>query len=168
MILRRRFAIAGVLAVIVGVALGIALGEGDEDEPSRLSPAQTATESPATGERDTAEGGTEATPDRLTSRERAGIEQAVLVLVESVEQGDGSRLCDVLGQPPAGAGPEAVATCARAAGVSLAGLPTSDEVSIERVRASGSRARVRLAGGTVVSLERVRREWKVRRVSVGS
>ena len=42
-----------------------------------------------------------------------------------------------------------------------AGLPTSDEASIERLTVRGDRARVRLTGGAVLELERRGRRWVV-------
>ena len=71
--------------------------------------------------------------------ETAAIEGAVFRYVAAVERGD----------------------------VDAAGLPTSDELSIESVTARGDRAVVRLAGGAQLELQKEGGEWRVVRVRPG-
>ncbi len=129
------------LAALAAVVLVIVLAGGDEEKPAEPAPhgppttgVTAPTETQRSERTETVEDLTDTTPrpDPL----RAEVERAVFALVEAVE----------LGRPPSG--------------VDVSGLPTSDELSVERTRIAGDRAAVTLAGGTVVRLRRSGGEWR--------
>jgi len=161
MLPRRRAIAVALAAVVTGILVALALAGGDDDEP----PAE-----PGTGVQQTQTApDTETAPPTATVKEQPGpqevrgIERAVTRLVEASERGDGETVCALLGRDPGGAsGVEAAQSCARAARVDLFSLPTSDELSFERVTASGDRGRALLTGGTEISLERTGGGWLVR------
>ena len=93
------------------------------------------------------------------------IQTAVTLLVESSELGEAAGVCRALGQAQSGSGPEAAQRCARRAGIDLQALPGSDELSFERIEASGNRGSARLSTGDTVSLRRTGRRWLVTGVS---
>jgi hypothetical protein len=159
---RRPLTVALVLAALAaGAGLGIVLSQDDDDDEGAATTAerQTATTG-AVGETKTQTESTTTTVEGASAREEARrVEEAIVALVESSEAGDAPRLCDVLGVSPSGA--RSVQVCARAARVDLSVLPTSDELSIERVDVSGPRGIATLAGGTRIALRRAGREWKV-------
>jgi hypothetical protein len=165
---RRAVAIAVVVvAVAAGVGVALALS-GDDDEPATM--AETATTETATAtetqpQRDTGDRPRATTRAPAPDRNEREIERTVSALVESVELGDGAAVCAALGRR--GSGPEAIGGCARAAGVDLAALPTSDELSVGDVEVVGRRATAELAGGTTVSLRRVGTEWRVSGIEAG-
>jgi hypothetical protein len=159
--------VAFLIAVGAGVAFAVIVDGGDHPKGGRVKPGvQTVAPTATTETTETTETEAERTapPTATTTAPRPdpqarGIERAVATLVESSEVGDGSSFCKVLGRR--GSGPEAVSTCARAAGIDLRTLPSSDELSVEAVRVSGGRATASLAGGAEVSLRRVGRRWRV-------
>jgi hypothetical protein len=163
---RRPLTVALVLAALAaGAGVGIALSQDDDDGSATTAGGETAT-TEAVGETKTETESTTTTAEKESGQEEARrIEEAIVALVESSEAGDGPRLCDVLGVSPGG--PRSVQVCARAAGVDLSVLPTSDELSIERVDVSGRRAIATLVGGTRISLRQAGRQWKVARLKPG-
>jgi ferric-dicitrate binding protein FerR (iron transport regulator) len=157
---RRREIAAGAVALLVALAVVLALAGGTDEEADDPAPRDTAT----TTERPPArtETGPRTAPAEEPGRERAaGIARTVTLLVQAREETDAPALCELVGQESRGTGPAAVEACARAAGVELAALPTSDELSIESARASGERGVARLAGGATVRLRRVAGRWRV-------
>jgi hypothetical protein len=151
--------VAGAMAVAAVVIAVLLLTGGDNDGStvSRPPPTQKA---PATAKPRVAP--RPSTPRRPSSTERAeGIQQTVSTLVGASERGDARATCRLLGQSAAGSGLAALDRCARRAHVDLTVLPSSDELSIERVKASGKRGTARLAGHLTISLRRAGRRWRV-------
>ena len=139
---------------------------GDDEEPKpapRPGATKEATAPPPPRTETTDTQGRTTTTDRPPQAE-VSVQETVTKLVESNEQGDGRTLCPLLGQPPA-ARLQGLERCARAAGVDLSILPISDELSIERVRASGRRGSATLVGGLTISLRRVGDRWQVTAIS---
>ena len=164
---RRPLIVAAVLvALVAGAALVVVLTGGDDEERPAGSPETQArttqtTEVPRTNTApsESGTGGrTDPTPGDTpaTRRNARGITAAVVGLVRASEEGDGARVCSLLGRPGSN-GPG----CASSAGIDLARLPTSDELSFERARSAGPRATVVLVGGTRVSLRRQGSRWLV-------
>ena len=157
---RRRAAIAAaVVALVAALALVLLLAGGDDDEAGDRAARDTTAIAPPP-ERE--EPGERTAPSRKeTRREGADLARTVTVFVQAREETDARTLCQLLGQPASGTGPAAVDTCARAAGVDLSALPTSDELSVETTLVSGRLASVRLAGGTTVRLRKAGGRWRV-------
>jgi hypothetical protein len=159
--------VIAVLAAVAVAVVAVVLIAGGDDEDPRPVPRPGATKE-ATAPPPTATGPTN-TEERRRETDRVreaevSVQETVTELVESNERGDGRTLCPLLGEPPA-ARLQGLERCARAAGVDLALLPVSDELSIERVRAAGSRGSATLVGGVTVSLRRVGARWQVTGIS---
>ena len=157
---RRRAIVAGVMALLAGIALAFAVAGGDDDEPPGTTRTQTAatTETVTEPARETGETVRRPPP----ARDFAAIQTAVTRLVESAELNDARGVCRSLGQPASGSGPEAARRCADAVGIDLFALPSSDELSFDRVELPSRRsARVVLGGGETVVLRRSDGSWIV-------
>jgi hypothetical protein len=153
--LRRRFEIAlALVALAVGLGLAFALAGGEDDEPPSTTGAPTVTTGKTSPRTET-----ERENERDRRRRRTNVrevERVVSRLVEAVERSDAREACAVL----AGAG-STLEECAAAADVDLLALPTSDELSIDRVTVRGRRATATLSGGAVLSLARIGGQWRV-------
>jgi hypothetical protein len=172
---KRNLGIVAALAVVVaGVAIALAVsGDDDSGKDKTTAARETSTQPPA--ERTTSEpiATTKAPPSkRLQKRRRdrseVGVQTAVTKLVTSAEQGDGRAFCTVLGRPTSGSGMSALQTCASAAGVQTEQLPTSDELSIQRVRLQGETAVVTVTPGTRFLLRRSGDRWNVATVKTAA
>lgn len=167
-------AAVALLAGGAGVAVA-ASGCGDDGTtpPSESKPAgkpETAT-APTTGrpQATTSVPANALIKRRRRNRSERGIQKAVTQLVSGAERGDARAFCTVVGQSaPSGAGGDPLGACARAANVPLESLPTSDELSIDRVRLAGDRATVTLVAGVRVLLRRRGDAWTVTRVAPGA
>ena len=84
------------------------------------------------------------------------IERTVARFVGAVERSDARGVCELLGRSPG-----SVEGCARSAGFDLHALPSSDELSITRIRFRGARANAKLAGGQTFGLRRAGRRWLI-------
>jgi hypothetical protein len=160
----RRAIAAGLAALVLGFVIALIVAGGDDDRP----PGEETSRRPATTETETVTRTAPAPGETVRRPPPAGafveIQRAVALLVESAETRDAAGVCRALGQP-LGSGPDAAETCADRAGIDLAQLPGSDELSFAQVQASGDRGRVELASGDVVSLRRRGDNWVVTRVS---
>ena len=146
------------LAVAAAGVLAAAGCGGDDDKPAASTPTATTTAT-ATGPTATRTSGKRTSPEprRLTpSPKRAAVERTATLFVEGVERSDAGRVCRLLGRPPG-----TLEGCARAAGVNLLSVPSSDELSVEQVRISGRRASAALGGGRTMTLRRARSAWIV-------
>jgi hypothetical protein len=155
---------AGALAGLAALAALAALpGCGDEERTTvtRTTPPRT-----VTSERTVTEERTVTVPGqpRPSGGDRQAVEQAVADLVSASEEGDGRRVCRLTGRPD-GAGLAGLRRCAAAVGYAPGTLPTSNEVSFERVRVRGRSASVSLAGGVRIALRKRGRRWLVARVT---
>ncbi|HEX2233881.1 MAG TPA: hypothetical protein VHG69_11030 [Thermoleophilaceae bacterium] len=160
----RRAIAAGLAALVLGLVVALIVAGGDDDAPpgeeARQTTAPTEPQTETQTETAPTPRETETTPTRPPRRDLAAIQQVVALLIESAEIRDGAGVCHALGQPQ-GSGPEAAEACADRAGIDLSQLPGSDELSFERVRASGDRGRVVLGSGDSVSLRRQGDSWVV-------
>jgi hypothetical protein len=148
-----------VAAVAVAVVLVLVLAGGSDDKPTKSRPSATHPTTPTT----THTTPTKTTPARRrrpSNRDAATIQRVVTRLVQANEQGDGATVCRLLGKPAAGSGIGAADSCARS-GVDLTLLPTSDELSVGGIHASGDRATASPSPGTTVSLRRSGGSWTV-------
>ena len=158
-----RVPIIAAVVVAIAVAVGVVLlvAGGDDDKPTSSRPSATQTE-PATEERPaTTETRPTAKRPRPSNRDASTIQRVITRLVQANEQGDGATVCQLLGKPAAGTGIDAADRCASSAGVDLALLPTSDELSVGGIRVKGDRATGSPAPGTRASLRRSGRAWTV-------
>ena len=159
----RRAIAAGIAALVIGFAVALAVAGGDDDAP----PGEGTAQRPETADTQTVtETETVREPGETVrrpppARDFAAIQATVVRLVESAETRDAQGVCRALGQAPAGTGPDAAQGCADRAGIDLAALPSSDELSFERVEASGNRGRATLASGDTVTLRRSGGRWVV-------
>jgi hypothetical protein len=164
----RRAILAGVAALVLGFAIALIVAGGDDDRPpgeeTTQRPQTAETETETVTEPETTPRETETARPRPPNRDLAEIQQVVALLVESAEVRDGAGVCRALGQPP-GSGPDAAEACADRAGIDLADLPGSDELSFERVEASGGRGRAVLSTGDTVELRREGGRWIVTALS---
>ena len=103
-------------------------------------------------------------PPKPSGGDRQRVEQVVADLVSASEEGDGRRVCSLVGRPD-GAGLAGLRRCAAAVGYAPGTLPTSNEVSFERVRVSGRGASVSFAGGVRIALRKEGRRWLITRVT---
>jgi hypothetical protein len=162
----RRAIAAGVAALVIGFVIALAVAGGDDDTP----PPET-TGRPQTAETETVtETETVREPGETVrrpppARDFAAIQATVVLLVESAETRDAEGVCRALGQAPEGTGQDAAQACADRAGIDLAALPSSDELSFEEIDASGNRGRARLASGDTVRLRRAGGRWVVTGIS---
>jgi hypothetical protein len=168
---------AAALALLAGGA-GMAVaasGCGGDDEtipPSESKPAskpETTSKPPTTSE---PEATTSAPANALVKRRRRnrserGIQKSVTRLVDTAERNDARGFCGLVGRPVPSGSADAVGACARAANVAIEALPTSDELSIGRVKLAGGSATVALTGGVRVSLKRRGAVWTVTGVKAG-
>lgn len=170
---RRTFAILAALAVVVaGAAIALAVGGDDDSDKGkdRTTAASDTTTQPAKQPTDTEPTATTKAPPsallkkRRRDRSEVGIQTAVTKLVTSAEQGDGRGFCAILGRP----GMSALQSCAQAAGVQAEQLPTSDELSIQKVRLAGSTAVVTVVPGTRITLRRSGDRWTVKTVKIAA
>jgi hypothetical protein len=162
----RRAILAGVVALIAGLAVALIVAGGEDDQPPGTTPTAGRTTAPEpTTETAPAPRRTETTERARSRRDVAAIQRAVVSLVESAELGDAAGVCRALGQPPVGRGPMGAQQCADRANVDLFALPSSDELSFERVQASGDEGRAVLSTGATIELRRENGRWIVSRVS---
>jgi hypothetical protein len=158
---RRLFGVAAAIAIAVAIGLVFLLAGGDDDEPTSSRPSATQPE-PTTQERPaTTETRPTAKRPRPSNRDAATVQRVLTRLVQANEQGDGATVCQLLGKPAAGTGIDAADRCASSAGVDLALLPTSDELSVSGIHVKGDRATGSPSPGTTVSLRRSGRAWTV-------
>jgi hypothetical protein len=159
--------LAGVLPVVVAGTIALAGCGGDDTKTGPSSDARTQSTGTQTAPPTTEPQATTKAPPsallRKRRRDRAerGIQTAVNTLVGAAEAGDGRRFCDVVGRQASGSGLQALQTCARSAGIQPEQLPTSDELSIEKVRLSGDRATVTVTPSTRIVLRRRGDVWTV-------
>jgi hypothetical protein len=162
----RRAIAAGLTALVIGFVIALAVAGGDDDTPApetteRPATTETATETETETVREPGE-----TVDRPPpARDFAAIQATIVLLVESAETRNAQGVCRALGQTPAGGGQDAAQGCADRAGIDLAALPSSDELSFEQVAATGNRGRARLASGDTVTLRRTGGRWVVTGIS---
>jgi hypothetical protein len=168
---KRALGIAAALAVVVaGVAIALAVSGDDDSDKGKTTaagatPTRPATEPPASEPIAT----TKAPPSKLLKKRRrdrseVGIQTAVTKLISSAEQGDGRGFCAAVGKP----GMSALQSCAQAAGVRAEQLPTSDELSIQKVRLAGSTAVVTVVPGTRITLRKSGNRWTVQTVETAA
>ncbi|MFN2616299.1 MAG: hypothetical protein ABR581_04150 [Thermoleophilaceae bacterium] len=146
------------IAAIAASLLALAGCGGGDKEPSASSPTGTGTAT-GTGPTATKPSGTgtgTATEPLKRNPRRAAIERTVAFFFASVERSDAATACRLLGHPPT-----SLEGCARAAGIDLTRVPSSDEESVQRVRMAGRRASVRLSSGQTVTLRRARGGWVI-------
>jgi hypothetical protein len=156
---RGRTALVATLLVAIAAGVGAALavtGCGGGHKASSAPPATTTASQHAAPT--TPSGGRTTSSGRRLKRnpKRAAIERTVASFVEGVERSDAAAVCRLLGRPPG-----SLEGCARSAGVDLHAVPSSDELSVERVRVAGTHASAGLAGGQTVTLRRAGRAWLV-------
>jgi hypothetical protein len=166
---KRPLAVGGALvAIAAGAGIAVALSDGGDERSSATTGITATTERTAgtrPGQTTTPTAPKDGAGSNVLGREQE-VQETVTLLVEASEQGDAETVCHLLGEPVLGrSGLRALQACAAAAGANLEVLPTSDELSIERVEVSGDRGRARLAGGTAVFLRRVDGTWRVRRIT---
>ena len=162
---RRRAIAAGVAALLIGFVVALVVAGGDDDappaerttQPARTTQTETVTET-ATAPEATE---TETAGQEPPRRDLAAIQATVVLLVESAETRDAEGVCRALGQFSAGTSTDAAQECADRAGIDLAALPSSDELSFERVEASGSVGLALLANGDTITLRRTGGRWVV-------
>jgi hypothetical protein len=163
---KRALGIAAALAVVVaGVAIALAVGgddSGGKGTHRTTAAGDTTTQPPKPPTKSEPMATTKAPPSaRLKKRRRdrseVGIQTAVTKLITSAEQGDGRGFCAAVGRT----GMSALQSCARAAGVQAEQLPTSDELSIQKVRLAGSTAVVTVVPGTRITLRKSGDRWTV-------
>ena len=138
---------------------------GGEDGERPAGSASTK-EAPSVGSR-TATGGTETatrTTGKPAKRDARGIEQAVTTFVGAFEESDSSRAC---AQVMGGAGKQ-LPDCAQAVGIDLRTLPSSDELDISDVSASGGSGRARLSNGSSFSLRNSSGKWLISAYRAGA
>lgn len=158
-----RAGIAGCLAA--ALVLGGCGGSDDKDKGS--APPDTTSSNakkPPAGTEPMAT--TKAPPSALLKKRRrdraeTGIQTAVTNLVSTAERGDGAGFCKVLGRKATAAGSGALQSCAQAAGVPAEQLPTSDELSIQKVQLQGAAAVVTIVPGTRITLRKQGDAWIV-------
>lgn len=170
---RRALGIVAALAVVVaGVAIALAVS-GDDDskkDGGKTTAARDTTTAPAKQPTETEPMATTKAPPsgllkkRRRDRSEIGVQTAVTKLVTSAEQGDGKGFCAALGRP----GMSDLQGCAQAAGVQAEQLPTSDELSIQKVRLAGSTAIVTVVPGTRITLRKSGDRWTVQTVKVAA
>jgi pyruvate/2-oxoglutarate dehydrogenase complex dihydrolipoamide acyltransferase (E2) component len=163
----RRAIAAGAAALLIGFVIALIVAGGDDDRSpgpetaERTATTEPGTETEATGETETAPQAVEPAEPTVPQRDLAAIQATVVLLVESAEVRDGEGVCRALGQSPNATSRDAAQDCADRAGIDLAALPGSDELSFDHVDASGSRGRAELANGDVITLRRRGGRWVV-------
>jgi hypothetical protein len=162
----RRAIAAGVAALLIGFVVALIVAGGEDDQPpgpataERTARTGTATETQPEAETERAPQAVEPAQPTVPRRDLAAIQGTVVLLVESAETRYGQGVCRALGQSPSGTG-DAAQDCADRAGIDLAALPGSDELSFDEVDASGDRGRVRLSSGDTIALRRRGGRWVV-------
>jgi len=157
----RRAIAAGAVALVTGFVLALILAGGEDDRPPGTQTTERTATTETVTETETTPQATETAEQRPPRRDLAGIQAAVILLVESAELGEASGVCRALGQPASGGGPEGAQRCADRAGIDLQALPGSDELSFEQVDARGDRGRARLSTGDTIELRRTGGRWVV-------
>jgi hypothetical protein len=161
---RRPLAIGLALAVILaGVVLALVLAGDDEGEKSAATERpQSETDRPTVPKHVPTV--TETTPEtQAPPRDSRQIEQTVTTFVESAEQSDSQRACSQV----AGGEGKQLPGCAEAVGIDLRALPSSDELQVDAVRVSGSRADAKLSSGASFRLKQLGGKWKLSGFSPG-
>jgi hypothetical protein len=146
---RRRLTIACGLAVLLLASCG-----GDDNKPAASATERSPKAQPtATTKAPLKHKRRPPAPDPRVAR----IERALTELVEATELNEATRVCAAIA---GGTGSDAQ-RCAETAGIDLLALPSSEELSFERVRAVGTKAQVVLSSGAVFSLTRSGGRWRV-------
>jgi hypothetical protein len=162
---------AGVAALLIGFVVALIVAGGDDDRPpgpetaERTARTETGSDTETTTETATAPQPVEPAEPTVPQRDLAAIQATVVLLVESAETRDARGVCRALGQAPVGTSRDVAQECADRAGIDLATLPGSDELSFEEVEVSGTRARAELASGDAVILRRRGGRWVVTSLS---
>jgi hypothetical protein len=153
---RDRASLASFVALLLVAALvgGCGGGNGNTNETASGRTATATSTRPTVPK--TSQTGRTTTALKPNPR-RAVIERTVEKFVGSVERSDAAGACRLLGRPRG-----TLQGCAEAAGIDLHMFPSSDELSIDRIRFSGrSRASATLAGGQTFTLRRVGHRWLI-------
>ena len=175
---RQLAVVAALIAVVVAAGVAVALG-GDDPPPPAASapttaapaPAPSATQPPApppTQPATVPKPGAERKAQRRQAKDARGIETAVTALIESAGEADAARFCPLVGLEPAGNGLPQVQRCAQKIDLDITTLPSSDELSFERVTVADGSGTARLSGGTRITLKKAGGKWQITRVRTAS